>query len=228
MRNLEEEDPQQQLIPLRHTIAPVARTIVAKFSAMTKDCPIKMSSITKLERDGSNYRHWELDFFLYIGFIPDIAEYMTGEKDESDADYKQDFADVMNCIIHWTINRELLLSIQDIPSPYMRIEELQKQFSRVSFTARKAGLKELTTLVYDPKSTSINKHTMMMREKRVHLTKIGLKLPDNIFAVLLSNSVLSGFPDIATSFESRILMDEAHVVSSSDVIEAMNAADVAP
>lgn len=100
MRNLEEEDPQQQLIPLRHTIAPVARTIVAKFSAMTKDCPIKMLSITKLERDGSNYRHWELDFFSYIGFIPDIAEYMTGEKDESDADYKQDFADVMNCIIH--------------------------------------------------------------------------------------------------------------------------------
>lgn len=85
--------------------------MVAKFAAMTKDCPIKMSSITKLERDGSNYRHWELDFFSYIGFIPEIGEYATGEKAESEADYKQEFADVMNCIIHWTIDRELSLSI---------------------------------------------------------------------------------------------------------------------
>lgn len=98
-------------------MAPVARTMVAKFAAMTKDCPIKMSSITKLERDGSNYRLWKLDFFSYVGFIPDIAEYFTGEKNKSDEDYKQDFSDVMNCIIHWTIDRELSLAVQEISSP---------------------------------------------------------------------------------------------------------------
>lgn len=85
--------------------------MVAKFAALTKDCPIKMSSITKLERDGSNYRHWELDFFSYVGFIPDIADYVTGEKTESDEDHKQYFGDVMNCTIHWTIDRKLSLSI---------------------------------------------------------------------------------------------------------------------
>lgn len=54
------------------------RTIVAKFAAMMQDIPIKMSSITKLEKDRSNFCHWELDCLSYIGFITDIEEYMTG------------------------------------------------------------------------------------------------------------------------------------------------------
>lgn len=207
-------------------MAPVARTMVAKFAAMTKDCPIKMSSITKLERDGGNYRHWEIDFLSYVGFIPDIAGYVSGETTESSEDYKQEFADVMNCIIHWTIDCKLSLSLQDIPLPFMRMEELQEQFSGISFAARQAALKELYTMIYDSKSSNMDQHVMAMREKKDHLARIGLRIPDDIFAVILSNSVPSSFPDIATSFEGRLLIDESHVVSSSDVKKALGAADV--
>lgn len=183
-------------------MALVTRTMVAKFAAMTKDCPIKMSSITKLERDGSNYRHWELDFFSFIGFLPEISDYVTGEKVESDEGYKQDFADVMSCIICWTIDQELSLSIQDISSPCLRIEDLRKQFSGVSFAARQAGMKELSMMTYDSKSTSINQQFMVMREKRDHIARIGLRIPDDIFAVMLFNLVPNCFPDISTTFES--------------------------
>lgn len=209
-------------------MAPAARSIVAKFSLMTKDIPIKMSSITKLERDGSNYRHWELDFLSYIGFIPDVVDYVTEEKgEESSADYKQDFADVVNCIIHWNIDRELSLSLQGINSPFARMEELRKQFSGVSFAARQTALKELCTMVYNPKLTAFDKHVMDMRAKRDHMARIGVNISDDVFGLFLSNSVPSDFPNIASTFENRILGDEGHVVTSSDVMRAMGAADVA-
>lgn len=200
--------------------------MVAKFAAMTKDCPIKMSSITKLERDESNYCHWELDFFSYIGFLPEIAEYVTGQKEESNEDYKQDFAEVMNCIIHWTIDRELLLSIQEIRSPYMRVEELRKKFSGVLFAARQAGMKDLMLMTYDLKTSSMDQHIMMMREKRDALGRIGVRLPDDVFVIILLNSMLLGFPDIATNFENCILLDENHIISSSNITKALAAEDV--
>lgn len=82
-------------------MAPMARTIVVNFAAMTKDIPMEMSRITTFERDRSNYCHWELYFMLYIEFILDVAEFVTGEKEEdSGANYKQDFAAVVNHIIH--------------------------------------------------------------------------------------------------------------------------------
>lgn len=183
-------------------MAPAARNIVAKFTAMTKDIPIKMSSITKLVRDGSNFRHWEVDFLSYIGFIPDVAVYVSGEKMELDEEYKQDFADVVNCVIHWTIDRELSMSLQDIASPFERIEEMRKQFSGISFAGRQAGLKELYTAVYDSKTTTLDQHIMMMRGKRDRLGAMGVRLPDDVFGLILSNSMPRGFPDIAPSFEN--------------------------
>lgn len=193
---------------------------------MTKDVPIKMTSITQLLRDGSNYRHWELDFNSYIGFIPDVAEYVTGGKRIGDDDYKQEFADVVNFVIHWTIDRELSLTLQDILSPFVRLEELRKQFSGVFFAARQAAMKELNTMTYDSKSVTLDQHVATMRSKRDHLTKIGVRLPDDVFAIILANLVPHGFPDIALAFESRLIIDEDHVVSSSDVTKAMGAAGV--
>lgn len=38
------------------------RSMATKCSALTKDLPIKLSNITKLERDGFNFQHWEMDF----------------------------------------------------------------------------------------------------------------------------------------------------------------------
>ena len=163
--------------------------MVAKFGLMTKDVPIKSTSITSLARDGSNYRHWELDFQCYVGFIPDVADYVTGVKQSTDDNYKQDFADVVNCVIHWTIDRELSLSLQDIPLPFERLEELRKQFSGVSFAAQQAAMKELYTLTYDSKSTSLDQHVTTMHGERDHLARIGVQIPDNVFAIILSNSV---------------------------------------
>lgn len=93
------------------TMRPEARTIVETFAAMTKDMPIKISSITKLEWDGSNNRHWEMDFLSYVGFLPNVVEYVSGMKMMLDEDYKQDFAEIINCIMHWTIYRELLRTL---------------------------------------------------------------------------------------------------------------------
>lgn len=143
-------------------MAPAARTVVAKFAAMTKDIPIKMSSITQLARDRSNYRHWEIDFLSYIGFLPDVAEYMNGVKPESDDNYKKDFANIVNCIMHWTINRELSMTLQNISSPHERMEELRKQFAGVSFAGRQTSLKDLYTVVYDPKVSTMDQHIMVM------------------------------------------------------------------
>lgn len=206
-------------------MAPAGRTLVAKFAAMTKDVPIKMTSITQLLRDGSNYRHWELDFLSYIDFVPDVAEYVTGGKQSKDGEYKQDFSDVVNCIIHWTIDRELSLTLQDIPSPFARLEELRKQFSGVSFAARQAVMKELYSMTYDLKSVILEQHVTTMRGR--HLARIGVRMPDNFFAIILANSVPHGFPDIANTFESRLLIDEGHVVSLSNLTKALGAADVA-
>lgn len=207
-------------------MAPAARSLVTKLAAMTKDVPIKMTSITQLARDGSNYRHWELDFLSYIGFIPDVAEYVKGEKQVTDDYYKQEFAEVFNCVIHWTIDRELSLSLQGIALPFERIEELRKQFSGVSFAARQSSMKELCGMMYDSKATSLDQHVASMRGKRDHLCRIGVRLPDDVFAIILSNSVPQVFPDIASAFESRLLLNENHTILSSDVTKALGAADV--
>lgn len=63
---------------LKAELAPAVRTLVAKFSAMTKDMPIKLGNMIKLAQGGSMYRHWELEFMSYIGFILDVCEYVTG------------------------------------------------------------------------------------------------------------------------------------------------------
>lgn len=108
----------------------------------------------------------------------------------------------------------------------MRIQELRKQFSGVLFAARQAGVKDLMTFSYDSKTSTIDQHIMAMREKRDQLGRIGVKMPNDIFAIIMSNSMPIGFPDIAANFEGRILLDETHVVSSSDVTKTLGAADV--
>lgn len=116
--------------------------------------------------------------------------------------YKPDFAEIVNGMIHWTIDRELALTLVDIPHPAGRIAELHKQFSGVSFAARQAALKTLTLTVYDVKNGSIDDHVMTMGSLRDKLKRIGVTLPEDVFALLLANSMPTTFPDISTSFES--------------------------
>lgn len=128
-------DPQEELTEdsLRHKS--MSRSLATKFAALTKDLPIKLTSITKLERDGSNFQHWEVDFQAYIAFAPDIAGYLLDEMTPDFESYKSDFAEMVNSIIHWTIDRELALTLRDIPHPAGRVAELRKQFAGVSFAA---------------------------------------------------------------------------------------------
>lgn len=53
-----------------------------------------------------------------------------------------------------------------------------------------------------------------------------MKISDDIFGLILSNSMPNGFPDIAQSFENRLFLDEGHLVSSSDGTRALGAAEV--
>lgn len=143
----------------------------------------------------------------------------------TDEDYKQEFADVVNCFIHWTIDREFSLSLQETAAPFERIKELQKQFLGVSFAARKVAMKELCGMMYDSRLMSLNQHVMEIRGKRDHLSRIGVCFPDNVFEILLSNSVLQSFPDIAETFRKCLLLYKGHIVSSSDVMKVLGAAD---
>lgn len=221
-------DPQVKLpeATLRHSEI-MSRSMATKFAALTKDLPIKLTSITKLERDGSNFQHWEVDFQAYIAFAPDIAGYLSDEMEPGVEGYKEDFAEVVNSIIHWTIDRELALSLQDIPHPAGRIAELRKQFSGVSFTARQAGLKVLTSKTYDAKAGTLDEHLMSMRSSRDKMKRIGVKIPDDVFALILANSMPPSFPDVSTSFKGRLLRDPDTVISTSDVARSLGAADVA-
>lgn len=204
----------------------MSRSLATKFAALTKDLPIKLTSITKLERDGSNFQHWEVDFQSYVAFAPDIAGYLSDEMTPDVGEYKSDFAEVVNSIIHWTIDRELALALQDIPHPAGRVAELRKQFAGVSFAARQTGMKVLTSMTYDSKSTTLDAHLMAIRSQRDKLKRIGVSVLDDVFALILANSIPSSFLDISSSFEASLLQDPTTIVSASDVARSLGAADV--
>lgn len=204
----------------------MSRSLATKFAALTKDLPIKLTSITKLERDGSNFQHWEVDFQSYVAFAPDIAGYLSDEMTPDVGEYKSDFAEVVNSIIHWTIDRELALALQDIPHPAGRVAELRKQFAGVSFAARQTGMKVLTSMTYDSKSTTLDAHLMAIRSQRDKLKRIGVSVSDDVFALILANSIPSSFLDISSSFEASLLQDPTTIVSASDVARSLGAADV--
>lgn len=186
-----------------------------------------MSSITKLERDGFNFQHWEMDFQAYIAFAPDISGYLSDDMTPGAEKYKEDFAEVATSVIHWTIDSELALTLQDIPHPAGRVAELRKQFAGVSFAARQAGLKALTSMTYDVKAGTLDEHLMSMRSGRDKMKRIGVSIPDDVFALLLANSMPPSFPAVSTSFEGTLLRDPATIVSTSDVARLLGAADVA-
>ncbi|KAG0140255.1 hypothetical protein CROQUDRAFT_53537, partial [Cronartium quercuum f. sp. fusiforme G11] len=181
-----------------------ARSVAAKMAAVTKDLPIKMSSITKLERDGSNFQHWELDIMSYVSFIPDVVMYFNGERMVDDDKYSQEWADIGNAIIHWSIDRDLARSLRDIQSPFDRVEELRKQFSSVSYAARQAILEQIVATCYDSTKMTIDSHINEMRSLRDKLQQAGTTLPDDVYALLLARSMPAGFPDISVNFEASI------------------------
>ncbi|KAG0149992.1 hypothetical protein CROQUDRAFT_88545 [Cronartium quercuum f. sp. fusiforme G11] len=139
----------------------------------------------------------------YASFIPDMVMYFNGEHMVDDDKYSREWADVGNVIIHWSIDRDLARSLRDIQSPFDRVEELQKQFSSVSYAARQAILEQIV------------------------LQQAGTTLPDDVYTLLLARSMPARFPDISVNFEASILADSSHVVTISDITRAVTAADMA-
>lgn len=221
-------DPEEALTEdfLRKTRM-TSRSLATRFANLTKDLLIKLSSITKLERDGSNFQHWELDFNSYVAFAPDIMVYLSPEMVPGCEGYKVDFAEVVNSLIHWTINRELALSlVVDIEAPSERLSELRKQFAGVLFAARQSTMRLLTPTIYNPKSVSLDSHLMTMRSIRDKLKRIGVVIDDGVFALHVANSMPGDFPDVSNSFEGRLLLEPQATITTSDVCRALGAADV--
>ncbi|KAG0149485.1 hypothetical protein CROQUDRAFT_89068 [Cronartium quercuum f. sp. fusiforme G11] len=177
-----------------------ARSVAAKMATVTKDLPIKMSRVAKLEKDGSNFQRWELDIMSYISFIPDVVRDFNGEHMPDDD------------------------NLREIHSPFDRIEELRKQFSSVSYAARQAILDQIVATRYDSMKTTIDLHINEMRSLRDKLQQAGTTLPDNVEALLLARSMPAGFPDISVNFEASILANFSHVATTSDSKRALTAA----
>lgn len=78
-------------------------------------------------------------------------------------------------------------------------------------------MKVLTSLTYNPKAQSLDEHLMAMRSNRDKMKRIGVNVPDGVFALLLANSMPSTFLDISTSFEATLLRDSTASISTSDV-----------
>lgn len=87
-------------------------------------------------------------------------------------------------------------------------------------------MKELRMMRYDSQPVSLDQHMTTICGKKDHLSQIGVQLPDNVFAIILSNLVPQGFPNTVNQFESCLLLDKRQVVGSSNVTKVMGAADV--
>lgn len=68
---------------------------------------------------------------------------------------------------------------------------------------------------------------MSMRASRDKMKRTGVTIPDDVFALLLANSMPPAIPDILTLFEGTLLRNLTSVISTSDVARSSGAADVA-
>lgn len=66
-----------------------------------------------------------------MAFAPDIAIYLSESMSPGAEGYKEDMAEIVNGVIHWTIDQELALTLTKIPHLAGQIRELHKQFSGV-------------------------------------------------------------------------------------------------
>ncbi|KAG0143640.1 hypothetical protein CROQUDRAFT_660990 [Cronartium quercuum f. sp. fusiforme G11] len=97
------------------------RSVAMKLVAVTKDLPIKLSSITKLERDRSKFQHWELDIISYISFIPDVVLYFNGECMLDDEKYSQEWADLQQAGTVLPDDVYMLLLARSMPMGFLDI-----------------------------------------------------------------------------------------------------------
>lgn len=203
------------------------RSLATKFANLTKDLPVKLPSITKLERNGSNFQLWELEFMSYVVFAPDMMMYKYENVVPGTDGYKEDFEEVVNSLIHWAIDCEVELSLVNIQAPSARVAELWKQFAGVPFAVRQSSSRILTTTIFNAKSGLLDTHLMTMQLIRDKLKRVGVLIPDNVFALHVANSMPGDLPDVSISFEGSLLHQPQQAISTSVFCRELEAAEVA-
>lgn len=68
---------------------------------------------------------------------------------------------------------------------------------------------------------------MTMRSTRDKLRQIGVQISDDVFGLMLVYSMPASFPDVSTSSKGSLLSNPGMIVSTSDVTQALGAANVA-
>lgn len=64
--------------------------------------------------------------------MPNVIEYVSGVKMVLYDNCKQEFTNIVNCIMHWTIDRELSMTLQNIASLMIELKGLDSS-SQESF-----------------------------------------------------------------------------------------------
>lgn len=207
---------------------PVMSTVAApNFAVLLKAVPLKLDGIIKLVADGSNFDLWEADFKEFLTFIPDAIRYLHHTAVPTAKGFSNEMANGVNSIMHWTIDRQLAMRIRKgNPCPSVRMDELRRLFSGVSYANRLSLLSQLTSLKYDGSSGTVDSFFAQATNIRDRLELSGMFIPDDVYGGILALAVPNDFPDIAHTFEASLLADPKHVISSSSVMRVINAGDV--
>ncbi|KAG0143727.1 hypothetical protein CROQUDRAFT_166539 [Cronartium quercuum f. sp. fusiforme G11] len=72
-----------------------------------KAVPVKIDNISKLLSDGSNLDIWIADIEQYLTMIPGAADQLKEGALSTVAGWKDELAQGVNSMIHWTIDRQL-------------------------------------------------------------------------------------------------------------------------
>lgn len=197
------------------------------FAILLKAVPIKLDVITKLTADGVNFDVWEADIVDYSTFIPDAPEYLKAGALPTCKGYLEDMANGVKSVIHWTIDRQLGMRIRKMsPYPSVRMDEIRKIFSGVSYANRLSLLSQLTESKYKPGVSTLDVSFSKMANIRERLGISGMEVSDDIYAGLLALGAPSDFPDIAHTFEAALLANPKARINSSNVMRTMGAGDV--
>lgn len=197
------------------------------FAMLLKAVPIKLDAITKLNAVGSNFDIWEADIIDYLTFIPAATDYLKPGALPSLKGWVADMANGVNSVIHWTIDRQLGMRIRKMSVyPSVRMEELRRLFSGVSYANRLSLLSQLTSSKYDPGASTVDSYFSQMANLRDRLEISGMPVSDDVYAGILALGVPNDFPDIAHTFEAALITQPKARVSASDVMRAISAGDV--
>ncbi|KAG0141343.1 hypothetical protein CROQUDRAFT_33165, partial [Cronartium quercuum f. sp. fusiforme G11] len=129
--------------------------------------------------DGSNFNVWAADVEQYLTMIPGAADYLKEGALPTVAGWKDDLAQGVNSIIHWTVDSQLGMQLRDYsPVPSVRMSHLRNLYLGKTFANCLALFDQLKHSTYDLSATMLDIHISKMVGIQQHLEKAGLELLD--------------------------------------------------